>query len=298
MPDNVAPSAGTPRVCPMAELVVVRPGPLTLVQDTGRPGYAAMGVGRSGAFDVGAYELGRRLLDNPPGTAALEVLLGGLTVRATAATRAVITGGLVQATAGGRPVGYGEPFYLMPGDELALGHCSRGIRAYVSFAGGIDVPLVLGSRSTDTLSGIGPRPLAGGDVLPLGPAAPPARMPVAPLTPPADGVVTLDALPGPRTDWLADPRLSGEWTVGPDSNRVGVRLTGRFWERAITDEVPSEGVVTGAVQLPPDGRPVIFGPDHPTTGGYPVVGVLTDASCDLLAQLRPGQRVRFRPVPT
>jgi biotin-dependent carboxylase-like uncharacterized protein len=280
----------------MAELVVVAPGPLTLVQDAGRPGYAAMGVGRSGAFDTGAYELGRRLVGNAVGAAALEVLLGGLTVRATAATRAVITGGLVQATVDGRPVGYGEPFYLLPGEQLRLGHCTRGIRAYVSVAGGLDVPPVLGSRATDTLSGIGPRPLAAGDVIPLGEAAPPPRADVAPLTPPADGLVTLDALPGPRTDWLVIPNLDGDWTVAPDSNRVGIRLAGHQWSRAKNSEIPSEGVVRGSIQLPPDGRPVIFGPDHPTTGGYPVVGVLTDASCDRLAQLRPGQRLRFRTV--
>jgi biotin-dependent carboxylase-like uncharacterized protein len=278
----------------MAELVVVVPGPLTLIQDSGRPGYAAMGVSRSGAFDVGAYELGRRLLDNRDDAAALEVLLGGLTLTAAGAIRAVITGGLVQATAAGRPVGYGEPFYLLPGEQLALGHCTRGIRAYVSVAGGFDVKPVLGSRATDTLSGIGPRPLAAGDVLPLGVAAPPTRATVAPLTPPADGLVILDTLAGPRTDWLADRDLGGEWTVAPDSNRVGVRLTGHVWARVRADEVPSEGVVRGAIQLPGDGRPVIFGPDHPTTGGYPVVGVLTDAASDLLAQLRPGQRVRFR----
>ncbi len=280
----------------MAELVVVRPGPLTLVQDTGRPGYAAMGVGRSGAFDVAAYELGRRLLGNPVGAAALEVLLGGLCVRATATTEAAITGGLVEATVDGRPVGYGEPFPLAPGEELTLGRCTRGIRAYVSVAGGIEVPPTLDSRSTDTLSGLGPPPLAAGDVLILGQAAPRVGADVAPCIPPADGLVVLEVLAGPRTDWLADPDLDGEWTVRPDSNRVGVRLGGHAWRRAREDELASEGVVTGAIQLPPAGRPVIFGPDHPTTGGYPVVGVLTDASCDLLAQLRPGQRVRFRPV--
>jgi biotin-dependent carboxylase-like uncharacterized protein len=293
---STIPREDPPRVAAMAELAVVAPGVLTLVQDGGRPGYAAMGVGRSGAFDTGAYELGRRLLDNPEGAAALEVLLGGLTVRATAATRAVLTGGLVQATAGGRPVGYGEVFYLLPGERLELGHCTRGVRAYVSVAGGIDVPPILGSRATDTLSGIGPRPLSAGDVLPLGQASPPTRAAIAPLTPPGDGVVTLDALPGPRTDWLADPDLPGEWTVAPDSNRVGVRLVGDTWRRAQDGELPSEGVVRGSIQLPPDGRPVIFGPDHPTTGGYPVVAVVTSASCDRLAQLRPGQRVRFQRV--
>jgi biotin-dependent carboxylase-like uncharacterized protein len=255
-----------------------------------------MGVSMSGAFDTGAYELGRRLLGNPSRAAALEVLLGRLTVQVTAATWAVITGALVQATAAGRPVGYGEPFLLLPGEQLVLGTCTRGIRAYVSIAGGIDVPLVLGSRATDTLSGLGPRPLTRGDVLPLGEAPPPAATVVGPLTPPAEDSVTLEVMPGPRTDWLVLPVFDGEWSVAPDSNRVGVRLTGHAWPRARTGELPSEGVVRGAVQLPPDGRPVIFGPDHPTTGGYPVVGVLTDASCDLLSQLRPGQRVRFRTV--
>ncbi len=279
----------------MAELVVVRPGPKTLVQDEGRPGYAAIGVGRSGAFDMGAYEMGRRLLGNTAGAAALEVLLGGLVLCATASTRAVLTGALVQATVAGRPVGYGEPFPLLAGDELTLGRCAHGLRAYLSVAGGVMVPPVLGSRATDTLSGIGPKPLATGDVLPVGQAtwSPPAV--VAPLSPPPVGTVTLDVLPGPRADWLTDRDLPGEWAVAPSSDRVGVRVLGHVWARARTDELASEGVVRGSVQLPPDGRPVIFGPDHPTTGGYPVVGVLTDAACDLIAQLRPGQRVRFRP---
>ncbi|MBI4900533.1 MAG: biotin-dependent carboxyltransferase family protein [Actinobacteria bacterium] len=278
----------------MAELVVVTPGALTLVQDRGRPGYAAIGVSASGAFDVRAYETGGRLLGNPEGAAALEVLLGGLVVRARASTRAVLTGGLVQARVAGRPVGYGEPFPLLAGEELRVGQCSRGIRTYLSLAGGVLVRPVLGSRATDTLSTLGPPPLAAGDVLPLGRPADATTVVVAPLTPPPDGLVTLDVLPGPRSDWLADPQLPGDWTVAPDSNRVGVRLLGDAWSRAHAGELASEGVVRGAIQLPPDGRPVIFGPDHPTTGGYPVVGVLTDQACDLLAQLRPGQRVRFR----
>ncbi len=281
----------------MAELIVVAPGPSTTVQDGGRPGYAAMGVTESGAFDRGAYEAGRLLLGNDEGAAALEVVLGGLTVRATGPTRGVVTGALARVTAADRPVGYGEPFYLLPGEELRVGSCSRGIRVYVSFAGGVDAPCVLGSRSTDTLSGLGPAPLTAGDVLMLGGAGRPGTAPVATLTPPTTGTVTLDVLPGPRTDWLTDPDLAGEWTVSPDSNRVGVRLSGPVVDLTRTGELPSEGVVRGAIQVPPGGQPVIFGPDHPTTGGYPVVGVLTDASCDALAQLRPGQQVRLRATP-
>lgn len=278
----------------MAELIVVAPGPSTTVQDGGRPGYAAIGVSESGAFDRGAYEAGRRLLGNPVGGAALEVVLGGLTVRATARTRVVVTGALARVAIGERAVGYGEPFDLRPGDDLRVGFCSRGIRVYVSVAGGIEVAPVLGSRSTDTLSGLGPAPLRAGDVLPVGTST--GLETAVVLAPPAHGAVTLDVLPGPRTDWLADPDLAGEWTVSPDSNRVGVRLAGPAVGLTRTGELPSEGVVRGAVQVPPGGQPVIFGPDHPTTGGYPVVGVLTDASCDLLAQLRPGQHVLLRPA--
>lgn len=281
---------------PRRQLVVVAPGVMTTIQDGGRPGYASMGVSRSGAFDRGAYELGQRLLGNPAGTAALEVVLGGLRVSAAAGVRAVITGGLVAATVGGREVRPCEPFLIDAGEELVLAHCSRGIRVYVSVAGGIDVPPVLGSRATDTLSGLGPAAVRAGDVLPLGASdgSQPAHVAIPSL--PTNDPVTLDVLPGPRTDWLTDPELAGEWTVSPHSNRVGVRLSGPVVGLNRTGELPSEGVVRGAIQVPPTGQPVVFGPDHPTTGGYPVVGVLTDASCDAVAQLKPGQRVRLRPM--
>ncbi len=279
----------------MAEIVVVAPGALTTIQDRGRPGYASMGVSESGAFDRSAYEAGRLLLGSLTGAAALEVVLGGLRLRATGPTRSVLTGGQVAATVGGREVRLGEPFDIDQGEELALRHCSAGIRVYVSFAGGIDVPPALGSRSTDLLSGLGPAPLRAGDLLPLGTGSQGAEVAEAPsLIEPTNDTVTLEVLPGPRTDWLVDPDLAGEWTVSPDSNRVGVRLAGPAVALNRTDQLSSEGVVRGAIQIPPGGLPVIFGPDHPTTGGYPVVGVLTDLSSDALAQLRPGQRVRLR----
>lgn len=279
----------------MAELIVVASGVLTTIQDAGRPGYASMGVSRSGAFDVGAYELGNRLVGNAPGAASLEVLLGGITLRVTAATRMAVTGGLAQGRAGDRAVGYGEPFTLLPDEKLVLGRCTQGIRLYVSVAGGIVVPPVLGSRASDSLSGLGPSPLAVGDVLPLGATPTRTAAVAAPLTPPTAGEVDLDVLPGPRANHLDGAELTGPWTVAPDSNRVGVRLSGRPLAGG-GGSLPSQGLVRGAIQLPPSGLPVIFGPDHPTTGGYPVIGVLTASSFDRLAQLRPGQRVRFRTI--
>ena len=171
-------------------------------------------------------------------------------------------------------------------------------------AGGIDVPPVLGSRSTDVLSGLGPPRLSAGMLLPVGamfperdegPPTVPGELVSAALPAPDDRPPTLELLPGPRTDWLADAgALATTWTVSPDSNRVGIRLTGTVLDRSpsrVGAELPSEPLVRGAVQLPPSGQPVIFGPDHPTTGGYPVVAVLTEAASDRLAQCRPGDRI-------
>lgn len=282
-------------------LEVVRPGPLTLIQDAGRPGYAAVGVGPSGAFDRAALASGARLLGNDPSDAALEVTLGGLVLRAVDATAIALTGADCRATVDGEAAGWGTVVTLAAGQILALGFSSQGLRAYVSVAGGITVEPVLGSRSADLLSGLGPAPLAAGDILPSGPRThhPRTDVPLG-LTPARrpGGPVALDLMPGPRTDWLADPaELAGEWLVAPASNRIGVRLSGRVVTRASAlaeRELASEPIVAGAVQLPPSGLPVIFGPDHPTTGGYPVVAVLTGAGRDLLAQCRPGDEVQLR----
>ncbi len=287
-------------------LEVVRTGPLALLQDAGRPGLAAVGVGRSGAADRGAYRLACRLVghdatrDHP---AAIEVLLGGLVVRSRGALTVSLTGAPAPVTVDGRPVPHRAVIHLDDGAELTLGTPASGVRTYLAVRGGLDVEPVLGSRSTDTLSGVGPPALATGDVLPVGPA--PRAFPVvdaAPPPPTSPGNVVLDLLPGPRTPWLGDLGALAEraWRVGPDSDRVGVRLTpeaGPPVRRAPAfrdTELPSEGMVRGAVQLPPGGEPVLFLADHPVTGGYPVVAVLTEASADRAAQLRPGDPVRLR----
>ncbi|OUE05598.1 KipI antagonist [Clavibacter michiganensis subsp. michiganensis] len=188
---------------------------------------------------------------------------------------------------------------LDAGDALEIGVADAGIRWYVAVRGGIDVARVLGSRATDLLSRVGPAPVAVGDVLPVGSA--PAR-PVPPVdslavSAPADGEVLLRASPGPRLDWFIDGSWSAllgrAWEVTAEADRVGVRLDGEPLERRISGELPSEGVVTGALQVPPSGRPILFLADHPMTGGYPVIGVVARDDVRLAAQLRPGQRVRF-----
>ena len=285
---------------PRQGLEVLATGPLLLIVDEGRPGYAALGVGRSGAADRAACRLGGRLVGNPPGHAALEVTFGGLRLRARTACLIALTGADCAATVDGRAVTHAGPVYLRTGQELRLGIPRTGLRTYLSVAGGFDVPVVLGSASTDTLSGVGPPPPAVGDVLAIGaPRGGAPSIESVPGAPAAGAEMLLDVLPGPRTDWLADPAALGgqDWQVSERSDRVGVRLTGDPLHRHPSKagrELPSEPMVRGSIQVPPEGRPVIFGVDGPVTGGYPVVGVLTEASCDAVAQARPGDRIQFR----
>jgi biotin-dependent carboxylase-like uncharacterized protein len=281
-------------------LTVLAPGPLTTTQDRGRPGWAAIGVTRSGAADGAAADLANRLVGNDPSAAVLEATAGGLVVRADRTLLVAVTGAPAPVTVDGRPAPFDGPLTLLPGQVLALGLPPVGLRTYVGVRGGIDVPPVLDSRSTDTLSGLGPARLAAGDRLPVGAlTAEEPFVDVAPVAAPSSRPV-LGILPGPRRDWLAPAAWTAlttqEWTVTPDSDRVGLRLSGPALERARTDELPSEGLVPGAVQVPPDGAPVLFLADHPVTGGYPVLAVVRTADLPAAAQLRPGDVVRFRAV--
>ena len=285
-------------------LEVLSTGPLVLVEDEGRPGHAAMGVGRSGAADRGAYRLGARIAGHGEGRAALEVLLGGLAVRALGRMTVVVTGAPAPTSLDGRPVAHATLVDVTAGSVLTLGMPASGLRSYLTVRGGIDVEPVLGSRSTDTLSLVGPAPPRRGDVLPVG--APGGAFPavdhVAVPPPARTGVSLLEVLPGPRAAWLGGwggdlgGLLGLVWHVTGDSDRVGLRLGGarvgrvEAWSGV---ELPSEGLVRGAVQVPPGGEPVVFLTDHPVTGGYPVVAVLTASAADRAAQLRPGDRVRL-----
>jgi biotin-dependent carboxylase-like uncharacterized protein len=288
---------------------VLDPGPLTLVQDLGRPGLAALGVSASGAFDRGAHRLANRLVGNDEGAAALEHLLGGLRLALPAGCWFAVTGAwgaieLVPAGGGAaRPVEPHTATLVAEPAELRLGPLPRGLRATVALRGGLAVPATLGSRARDTLAALGPEPLAARDALPLGPspAAPVPSADLVPVDPPTDGVVELAVRPGPRHDWFdADAwrlLLTAEWAASARADRTGVRLEGPALARTpeCTDrELPSEGMLRGSIQVSPDGAPTVLGPDHPVTGGYPVIAVVTDASLDRLAQLRPGQPVRLR----
>ncbi|WP_446217689.1 5-oxoprolinase subunit C family protein [Micromonospora sp. IBHARD004] len=290
----------------LSVIEVLRAGALTTVQDQGRPGFAHLGVPRSGALDPAALRLANRLVGNPEGAAGLEITLTGCDLRFDGAACVALTGAEVEVRIHrvpadqrspdvGRPGDVGRPLSLPAGAVLRIGPPRAGLRTWLAVSGGIDVPPVLGSRATDTLSGLGPPPVRDGDRLPLGePVGHPAPVDVT-VAPPVPGELRLTLRPGPRHDWFTPAALDllfgTAYQVSPVSNRVGARLTGVALPRAVTGELPSEGLVLGAVQVPADGQPLIFLADHPTTGGYPVVGVVDDVTP--LAQARPGTTVRF-----
>ncbi len=305
-----------------AALEVLATGPLALVQDRGRPGHAHLGVTGSGAADRAAAAAANRLVGNRSDAAVIETTFGDLSIRVTRTALLATAGaaGLVlvepvptAATAGGRPrvpvqhpVGWS--FTAFAGDVVTVLPPERGLRSYLAVRGGVAVERVLGSRSADVLSGLGPAPLAAGDRLPLGDEY--GAWPAAEFIPPVlvrDGPSStpLRIARGPRDYWFGDEGwrclLEQPWTVGAESNRVGVRLAGARPLEPLTRwrdvELASEGMVAGAVQVPPGGELVVFGRDHPVTGGYPVIGVIDEPSLDLIAQLRPGDQVRFGDQP-
>jgi biotin-dependent carboxylase-like uncharacterized protein len=292
-------------------LLVEEPGPLLLVQDLGRAGSMHLGVPPSGALDPDALAQANRLVGNDRQAAGLEILLGGVRIRAEHATRIAVTGALVGLSIGGRAASWGTAESVRAGELVEIDPARKGIRSWLAVAGGIDTAPVLGSRSTDTLSRLGPEPVVAGDRLPVGPPAASDQRDLADPTHHADAasavavprphpaVVELPLLLGPRRDWFTEEAVASlfdqEYAVEPDSSRTALRLAaGRPLERRRREELPSEGIVTGAVQVPASGQPLVFLADHPVTGGYPVIGVVSSEALAACAQARPGDRLRFR----
>ncbi|MFD5598545.1 carboxyltransferase domain-containing protein [Leucobacter sp. NPDC058333] len=297
-------------------LRVLDAGLQSLIEDGGRHGASGMGVGESGTAIRGAYREANRLVGNEPGAAAIELSHGGFALEAIAATVLAITGAeranQITGPFGSRRAPHAVPFRLSAGELVTLQAPARGLRTIVGVRGGIDAPPVLGSRSRDTLAGLGPEPLEVGNELAVVGTRSPVEEPGAasglgdPAPLPVSGETTeLRVVFGPRDDWFDPQALAAftdeRWEVTPRSDRVGVRLAGRAVARASEyqgRELPSEGMVLGAIQVPPDGQPVLFLADRPLTGGYPVIAVVHDDDLELAAQLPPGSFVRFvRAVP-
>ncbi|TVU64825.1 5-oxoprolinase/urea amidolyase family protein [Paenarthrobacter nitroguajacolicus] len=297
-------------------LRILNPGAQSLIQDLGRRGFGPLGVSAAGALDRASLRRANRLVGNTPSAAAIESVNGGLTVEAVGDQVIAVAGAPTTLTVqspsnvesdddGSRPgaqrtVPMAAPFALLDGEILTLGAPESGFRNYVAIRGGVDVPEVLGSRSADTMSGIGPAPLVIRQVLAAGEATASTAVGSPELQPefPSMGVTVLDVVPGPRADWFDQEALDSlcdqDWLVTPQSNRVGMRLDGVPLKRTREGELPSEGTMAGALQIPPAGLPVLFLADHPITGGYPVIGVVRDEHLDRAAQVPIGGRIRFR----
>ncbi|MEW5835242.1 MAG: biotin-dependent carboxyltransferase family protein [Pseudomonadota bacterium] len=290
---------------------VLRPGLLTTLQDAGRPGHAALGIGRAGAADRPAWQLANALVGNTGGEAALEITLQGPTLRFERAARIAMTGAPIDARAGDDPLPPWTAVDLPAGSVLRLRGMRKGCRSYLAVRGGFAVPVVLGSRSEDLHARLGPlggRALIAGDVLPLDPTR---------------GIDAVDRLRIRR--WGIDPQPWFDFAMGPlallpgshadrldaasrerlhrqrfrlaaSSNRTGARLEGEPLALAAPLELVSEAVLPGTVQLPPSGQPIALLAEAPVTGGYPRIGQVTAADLPALAQRRPGDRVQFAPT--
>jgi KipI family sensor histidine kinase inhibitor len=325
-------AAATQELDVRSGLRILSPGLQSLVQDLGRPGHAGLGVSAAGALDRSSLRRGNRIVGNQPSAAVVETVAGGLRVQAVGDQVLAVTGAPSALTVvtpsaardegapedGGAPEDSRAPeedrmqartvpmataFALLDGEILTVGAPERGFRSYLAIRGGAEADAVLGSRSTDTMSGIGPAPLAAGQLLGAGAATSSNVVGNPELQPdfPDTGVTVLDIVPGPRDDWFDAAALESlcgqDRAVTPRSNRVGMRLDGEPLSRSRGGELPSEGTMAGALQIPPEGQPVLFLADHPITGGYPVIGVVVDHQLDLAAQVPIGGSIRFRWAP-
>jgi KipI family sensor histidine kinase inhibitor len=282
-----------------------------LVQDLGRPGHAAIGITTSGALDREALQSANRAVGNPQNLAALEIAFGNFAFECTDHTVVACAGALTPITiirASGEifEASIDEAIALQPGDGVSIGYPTRGVRTYLAVRGGFQVRESLGSSSRDVLAALGPAPVVKGSILPIGstgqvpPNGPVTVCSERPL-PRSGDLVVLDVFLGPRADWFTEEALqlliNQSWRVTPQSNRVGLRLHGeKTLTRRITHELPSEGMTSGAIQVPHDGQPVLLLADHPVTGGYPVIAVVAEHHCDLAGQLPPAAEVRFRVI--
>lgn len=282
-----------------ARIEVLRTGPLALLEDLGRPGLAHIGVTHSGAADRRAHLLANRLVGNQAETATIEITLGGFVGRVRGGNLDItVTGADANPAVDGIPFGTNSIHRVRDGQTISLEQPRSGLRSYLAVRGGFALQPVLDSRSYDTLSRLGPPPLQTGDVLPIGEQSDNyPELELAPVAPVTGDPLELLAVRGPRDDWFSNPEVlvQSDWVVTERSDRIGMRLAGpTLIHRDPDRQLPSEGTTRGAIQVPPNGQPVILGPDHPVTGGYPVIGVVTDADTDRIAQARPGQIIHLR----
>lgn len=274
---------------------IINPGPLTTIQDAGRHGYMAMGFPVSGAADPIAYRIANMLLGNDPGAAVLEITLGGLSAIFEEHTVIAFTGADMAPTVNGKAVPLYTSREVHPGDKLSTSFAATGCRAYLAIGGGIDAPIVMGSRSVNHKCGIGSK-LAADDRVTVLPGAPfRARRATVP-----EYDHTVRVIRGPQADCFTKDGmktfLNSEYAVTPFSDRMGCRFLGKTVSTVGSADIISDGIPLGGIQIASDGQPIIMLADRQTTGGYAKIATVITADLPNVAQLRPGDKVRFRAV--
>lgn len=285
---------------------VVRAGMATTVQDLGRPGHQHSGVPEGGAMDRHTARLLNLLVGNDEGDALLECTMTGPELRLARECVVAVGGADMEASLDGSPVPSWRSVHAGSGSVLRLGAARSGCRAYVAFGGGIDVPVVLGSRSTYAparFGGLAGRPLRNGDALPLGAArgaGAAASRSLAPASRPRQDT-TLRFVRGPHFALLGDGAraafLASGFRLSPESDRMGCRLVGPAIPLAGAGMLSSAPVTMGTIQLPSGGAPIVLMADRQTTGGYPMLGQVATVDLGIVAQLRPGDTLRFAEIP-
>lgn len=285
------------------KLTILSPGPLTTVQDSGRFGALGKGFSPGGAMDMDAMTVANLLVGNAPGVGVLEMTMLGITARFDCESVIALTGADMSARLNDRPIARYASVAVHPGDVLTMGAASRGMRAYLAVTGGFDLPLVMGSVSTNlkcALGGFQGRKLKTGDELPLNQSGAPFLP--RQVSPPEDypDCISLRVLLGPQDDAFTqkgiDTFLGCEYTVTDKADRMGIRLSGEIIESKNGVDILSDGIAAGSVQIPASGTPIIMMADRQTTGGYAKIATVISADLSRAAQARPGTRIRFARV--
>ena len=285
------------------KLHVLAPGPQTTVQDRGRFGYLASGIGTCGVMDTDAYDAANYLVGNRRGEAVLEATLAGPSIRFEADCICAVTGADMDTKIGGRPVEPYRPFWVQAGQVLTMGCARTGCRGYLAVQGGFDVPVVMGSRSTDlkcAIGGLEGRALRVGDVLTVPDESLSTVMDRKRRPPVLSQSVTVRVVLGPQADAFTEDGIRTFWTstfsLSSKSDRMGLRMDGPSIETKHGSDIVSDGIALGAIQVTSAGQPIILMADRQTPGGYAKIGTVCSADLSKLAQLKPGGTVRFEEI--
>ena len=284
-------------------LHIISPGPFTTIQDPGRFGYMASGIGPSGVMDRDAYTAANWLVGNKKNEAVLECTMLGPTILFDEDCICAVTGADMGTTVGNRPVEPYRPFWVQSGQTLTMGLAKNGCRGYLAVQGGFDVPTVMGSRSTNLkckLGGLEGRVLKRGDILSVPDEHHSSIMDRKCKAPVYSQNINVRVVLGPQADYFTkdgiETLLNSAFSISNQSDRMGLRLDGPKIETISGSDIISDGITLGSIQITSSGQPIILTADRQTTGGYAKIGTVCSFDIPLLAQLKPGASVTFNAI--